>query len=288
MVPETDSPKKVTEMLTKQPPPTAATTTPTPSKTANSRLLLHKLIKNFAWFVTVVSFFVNLYIYTYPSLNPEACSWKHQYKNTANLAQWQQQLLDVPYLGDLYSTYFISEDPLLKPQVDDVRLMAIGDPQINGNWPSTKYIKRLDNYGNDYYLGHIYKVMKPRLQPSHVVVMGDLFSSQWISDSEFYNRTKRYMTRLFPRPSEQTQVEIDFLNEHNDVDWQSHYHFFREAVENGTFLQSEWYHYNDVYDWTSANLTNEPLFINISGNHDIGYGDTTYQHMARWRKLFEI
>lgn len=116
--------------------------------------------------------------------------------------------------------------------------------------------------------------------------MGDMFSSQWIGDSEFYNRTKRMLTRLFPRPEAQTVTELDFIKAHKDVDWRAHFHWFNEALNEGKFTNPSSYHYSDVRDWTGANLTDEPLFINITGNHDIGYGDTTYQHMCRWRKLF--
>lgn len=195
-------------------------------------------------------------------------------------------MINIPYLGDIYKHKFLKEDPTLFPDPMDLRIMAIGDPQINGNWPSTKYIKRLDNLANDYFIGHVYHVMEPRLQPSIVAVMGDMFSSQWIGDSEFYNRTKRMMTRLFPRPEAQTENEMNFIKKHQDVDWPSHFDWFNKALMMDEFKNESMYSYSDVHDWTSANLTNSPLFINITGNHDIGYGDTTYQHMCRWRRLF--
>ncbi|KAG7878620.1 hypothetical protein KL905_004038 [Ogataea polymorpha] len=240
--------------------------------------------RGLTWTITLISVLLNLYIYTYPSFIPERCSWNHSYENGNDLLG--ERVKNIPYFGDLYKTLFIKESSEKLPEPRDIRMMAFGDPQINGNWPSTPYIKRLDNFGNDYYLGHIYRVMKSRLHPTHVVGLGDLFSSQWIADSEFYNRTRRYMTRLFPRPEEQTFAELDFIAEHKDVDWVSHLEWFQKSLEDGLFLKPEFYHYENVYDWSSANLTHEPLFINVSGNHDIGYGDTTYQHMTRWRRLF--
>ncbi|KAH3666496.1 hypothetical protein OGAPHI_003492 [Ogataea philodendri] len=236
------------------------------------------------WLVTLATFVVNVYIYTYPSLNADQCSWHYTYEDEPS--GLGKRVLDIPYVGDLYKRYFVEELDANKPDPRDIRIMSFGDPQINGNWPSTPYIKRLDNFGNDHYLGHIYRVMKGRLNPTHVVGLGDLFSSQWIADSEFYNRTRRYMTRLFPRPAEQTFLELDFIAEHKDIDWVTHMNWFQKSLEEGLFRNPDFYHYENIRDWTSANLTDEPLMVNVSGNHDIGYGDTTYQHMARWRKLF--
>lgn len=165
-------------------------------------------------------------------------------------------------------------------------MLAFGDPQINGNWPSTPYIKRLDNFGNDHYLGHIYKTMKRRLEPNYVAVLGDLFSSQWIEDSEFFNRTRRYVERLYVQPDEHKKYVLDFINENTRVDWKT----FLEDTK-GKDIHDLEFGFQDVYDWNTPNYTkqlaNEPLFLNVSGNHDIGYsGDATWQHMARYFKLF--
>jgi hypothetical protein len=165
-------------------------------------------------------------------------------------------------------------------------MLAFGDPQIKGNWPSTPYVKRLDTYGNDYYLGHIYNVMKRRLQPTHVAVLGDLFSSQWIGDSEFFNRTRRYVTRLFDQPDEQREYVLNFMKENDSVDWNAFLHDTKSKS-----IHDLEFGFSDVYDWNTPNYVkrfeNEPLFLNVSGNHDIGYsGDATWQHMARYFKLF--
>lgn len=240
--------------------------------------------------ITIITIIVNSYIYLYPTLNKENCSWKCYYKNEENLNFFEKNLINyIPIIGDLYYQYYIPEDISLIPsEPRDIRLLAIGDPQINGNWPKTKYIKRLDNFGNDYYIGHIYNVMKNRLRPTHVTVMGDLFSSQWILDSEFFNRTRRYMTRLFPRPQQETLEQFKVIDKHQTLDFRSHKAWFKESLENGLFDSEEFYHYEDVYNWSNDGEFDEtnPLFINITGNHDIGYGDSTYQHMTRWRKLF--
>ena len=50
--------------------------------------------------------------------------------------------------------------------------------------------------------------------------MGDLFSSQWILDSEFYNRTYRYVERLFPQPLEYKQNALEVHARHENYNWQ--------------------------------------------------------------------
>lgn len=156
---------------------------------------LHKSAKNALIILTLVTAGLNLYIYNYDRLDPENCRF----------------------------------DP-----ASSIKLLAFGDPQIRGIDEDTPWRTRLDIFGNDHYLGHIYRVLTNRLQPTHIAVMGDLFSSQWIDDTEFYSRAERYKQRIF-------------------TGWdQSH-----------------------------------PLFINISGNHDIGYaGEMTTPRVRRFRDVF--
>lgn len=163
--------------------------------------------------------------------------------------------------------------------------MAVGDPQINGNWPSTPYAKRLDNYGNDYYLRHIYHLMKGRLNPTHVAMMGDLFSSQWIGDSEFQNRTMRITDRIYTRPRDQARLEFEYIETHVNTDWMAFHNQFQKDLKNGVYDDPESYNYQNVFNWYDPE-SDEPLFLNVTGNHDVGYGDATFQHMARWRILF--
>jgi hypothetical protein len=58
-------------------------------------------------------------------------------------------------------------------------------------------IGQIDLFGNDLYFRHIYtsfvspnSLFSPK--PTHVIVLGDLFSSQWIKDMEFKKRVERY------------------------------------------------------------------------------------------------
>lgn len=227
------------------------------------------------WLVTAVSIALNFFVYFYPDI-----------LNDAEKCQWKDEPLENPWLEKVNSVFQGPRNVTQNP--NSIHLLAFGDPQINGNWPSTPYIKRLDNYGNDYYLGHIYKTMKTRLSPSHVVVMGDLFSSQWILDSEFYNRSRRFVERLFPSDLEHKKTVIDTFNKHQDYDWQGWMNL-EKSMDPLHRFNSRVYH--DVYDWTkmdsSAPNFENPLFINLTGNHDIGYsGDATWQHMARFHHLF--
>lgn len=234
---------------------------------------------------------LNLFVYFYPDiLNPQgSCNWH----NPTPLVAKKSYLNSVPqpwrdYILLNFPSLRVPKEEEALQTVRDIKLLAFGDPQINGNWPLTKYIKRLDNYGNDYYLGHIYDTMRHRLEPDFVAVMGDLFSSQWILDSEFYNRTYRFVERLFTRLPEYKQSVLETHAKHQDYDWMGYLE--RENAMDPTHRFNSRV-YSDVYDWYDYShrppAIKEPLFINLTGNHDIGYsGDATWQHMARFHYLF--
>lgn len=255
--------------------------------------MVPRALRTFVNVLTTVTVALNIFVYYYPDIlnNTNQCDWHHPDKlDNIHLTKFE-------FLNNWVPPTIIHKLSLNFPKIrlqdkneptESIHMLAFGDPQINGNWPSTKYIKRLDNYGNDYYLGHIYRIMKKRLNPSHVVVMGDLFSSQWISDSEFFNRTYRYVERLFPRPLEYKQTVIDTYDSHQDLDWINWMYQEKELDPLARFQSRV---YNEVYDWVHPNHTlpnfENPLFINLTGNHDIGYsGDATWQHMCRFHKLF--
>ncbi|KAK9325386.1 hypothetical protein V1517DRAFT_314774 [Lipomyces orientalis] len=142
-----------------------------------------------------------VYTFYYPSFHPDLCSW-----------------------------------PTPRSGPRDLRLLLFGDPQIRGPDKSSSLRTHLDLFGNDHYLGHIYSTLLPHLRPSHVIVLGDLFSSQWISDDEFDVRTRRYKHRIFR---------------------------------------------------SKLGVSPEPVFLNLSGNHDIGYAhDVTESRVRRFEKHF--
>ncbi len=249
-------------------------------------------VKAFGWFSTVlslVSAILNLYCYTYPSLDPQNCSWVVPDDVASSTAgRWSalsRLLAGIPYFGDLYA----NSAGRASRHTDDIRMLAIGDPQIDGAWPSTGRRKRLDIYGNDHYLGHIYGVMKRRLQPSHVAVLGDLISCNWVSDSEYFNRTYRYATRLFRRPETPfpgTPGAIDLLQRRGVAENGSQYAaWLKNGVETREFEQAGQYAFQNVYNWDGA--AGEPLFVNTTGNHDVGYaGEISYNNMYRYSRFY--
>ncbi|KAI9883997.1 MAG: hypothetical protein M1823_004215 [Watsoniomyces obsoletus] len=154
------------------------------------------------------------------------------------------------------------------------RLLAFGDPQLEGDssldpsetsssfrffdlpWISISFAslrKRIDLVGNDYYLGHIYRILHWWSDPTHVTVLGDLLGSQWITDIEFDLRASRFWGRVF-RGAHRVEDEITGRDTHEvlgqDTKW-------RRRV------------------------------INIVGNHDIGYaGDMTVPRIERFESAF--
>ena len=113
--------------------------------------------------------------------------------------------------------------------------------------------KRLDLWGNDYYLAHIYRTLTFFLEPTHVTVLGDLLGSQWIGDEEFERRGTRYWERVFAggkRVGEDITGGISVSNLGDDTAWKRR-------------------------------------IINVVGNHDIGYaGDIDGPHLERFERVF--
>lgn len=121
--------------------------------------------------------------------------------------------------------------------------------------------KRIDLFGNDFYLAHIYRTVRWWTVPTHVTVLGDLVGSQWISDEEFERRGLRFWNRAFAG-SERVPDEA--------AAWPAF--VYDVAGTLGTEL------YNDT--WQSR-------ILNVAGNHDIGYaGDLTMERMQRFERVF--
>lgn len=251
----------------------------------------------FCWVSTLLTIAFNAYVVTYPSIHPQQCSWdcaanKRENELISSLSfseriiyYTKRYLSDVEFqwIGNKNDTKVTSKD-----EVKDVHMLAFGDPQINGAYIMTSYLKKLDIWANDFYLGHIFRTMEKRLDPDYVAVMGDLFSSQWISDSEYFNRTTRYVERIFNR---NTSYIRDIQGKNHDengtysVDWKAWGQKFDEKRKSPKPWHSFEYGYKDVHSWDPEN--EKYLFLNLTGNHDVGYsGDTTYQHKARFDQLF--
>ena len=101
--------------------------------------------------------------------------------------------------------------------------------------------KRIDLFGNDYYLGHIFRTLHWWTKPTHVTVLGDLIGSQWVTSGEFDWRGWRFWNRVFGGG--------------------------RKIEDHITVLDSE--EEEKVFEMTDTSWRDQ--IVNIAGNHDIGY-----------------
>ena len=117
--------------------------------------------------------------------------------------------------------------------------------------------KRVDLFGNDYYLAHIFRTLHWWSKPTHVTVLGDLIGSQWVTDEEFERRRWRYWNRVFAG-GQKVDDEIKSLTTAG-----------KEGIMN-----------LDEVTWRRR-------IINIAGNHDIGYaGDASEKRLERFERGF--
>ncbi|KFA72066.1 hypothetical protein S40288_02312 [Stachybotrys chartarum IBT 40288] len=123
--------------------------------------------------------------------------------------------------------------------------------------------KHIDLIGNDYYLGHIYKVLHWWTRPTHVTVLGDLLGSQWIDDDEFEKRAKRFWNRTF-KGAERLPDDLALWPKNK-------------------------YEVSGMLDGSEKEKTWERRLLNVAGNHDIGYaGDLTKDRVDRFERLFGL
>lgn len=144
---------------------------------------------------------------------------------------------------------------VIKTALKDVFFRDI--PEVLQGWR-----KRLDLFGNDYYLAHIFRTLHWWTDPTHVTVLGDLLGSQWVTDEEFEARAWRYWNRVFAGGRRVEEELIDTLqgvpHPHNLL---------------GMKVTMD-------HDWKDR-------VINIAGNHDIGYaGDISKARIARFERHF--
>ncbi|KAI3396550.1 hypothetical protein diail_12074 [Diaporthe ilicicola] len=121
--------------------------------------------------------------------------------------------------------------------------------------------KRIDLFGNDFYLAHMYRTLNWWTVPTHTTVLGDLVGSQWISDAEFNWRGWRYWNRAFSGGQ-------------------------RVPDESATWPAEE-YELAGYLGKSVYNETWQRRMINVAGNHDIGYaGDLNNERMDRFERVF--
>lgn len=108
------------------------------------------------------------------------------------------------------------------------------------------YRKRLDLWGNDLYLAHIYRTVSWWAQPTHTVVLGDLLGSQHIDDEEFRRRSDRFWSIVFAGAEKVPRAVTDMTG--------------RVEV------------LGEDQSWTRR-------VIAVAGNHDIGYAGQIDEHL---------
>ena len=178
------------------------------------------------------------------------------------------------------------QKPAIPGEAAPFRLLAFADPQLEGDssihsvdwrvlgwkWEHEGFSgvvdgvregvvgvlkgwrKKIDLWGNDLYLAHTYRGVSWWSQPTHVVVLGDLLGSQWVSDGEFKRRSERFWKKVF-RGAEKVPASITGSSGRVEVLGQDER--WRERV------------------------------IAVAGNHDIGYaGDIDAQRVERFEEAF--
>ncbi|KAI4212918.1 MAG: hypothetical protein LQ351_004443 [Letrouitia transgressa] len=212
-----------------------------------------------------LSFILTVYLYTYPIVH--GCGFPQPPKPFNETAPFRLLALGDPQLeGDssvlrFDNGYFPSFEELQRnlSTADSLRQRISITRHATSKLTSdigrilASCRKRLDLWGNDYYLGHIYRTIQRVTRPTHVAVLGDLLGSQWISDEEFGSRGQRYWQRVF-KGSQKIQSEE------------------MEGIPVETLSQdTRW----------------EQKIINIAGNHDIGYaGDMNQGRIRRFEGTF--
>ncbi|CAK7202879.1 hypothetical protein SEUCBS139899_005606 [Sporothrix eucalyptigena] len=125
--------------------------------------------------------------------------------------------------------------------------------------------KRIDLFGNDFYLAHIARLMRWWTVPTHVSVLGDLLGSQWVDDDEFARRAGRFWGRVL-KGGERVPDELAL--------WP------KEEYDLSGYLGDEPLTNETADVWTRR-------IINVAGNHDIGYaGDITTDRLERFEREF--
>lgn len=135
--------------------------------------------------------------------------------------------------------------------------------------------KRIDHFGNDFYLAHIYRTLDWWTIPTHATVLGDLLGSQWIDDDEFERRGNRFWNRVFAG----TQRVPDDLAQYpaDEYDIAGYLGDFEPFTGNDSSSSQG---LGDPTEWRRR-------LINVAGNHDIGYaGDLTEERLARFERVF--
>ncbi|KIH93257.1 hypothetical protein SPBR_02561 [Sporothrix brasiliensis 5110] len=133
--------------------------------------------------------------------------------------------------------------------------------------------KRIDLFGNDFYLAHIVRLMRWWTVPTHISVLGDLLGSQWVDDDEFERRAFRFWNRVLKNGERIPDELAMFPADEYDLSG-----YLGMPANTSTPI-------NQTVADIAASWTRR--IINVAGNHDIGYaGDITAERLARFERQF--
>lgn len=271
---------------------------------------IHGLLRHVLRLAVPVSVVLTIYLYLYPFFLTCGFPLPATTSRHGHLGAWFETIkLHLP--GFQASPFDSQTSPDFR--VAPFRLLALGDPQIEGDTSVPNYYaktsfphfhsflkrlvsrsddypsfhsstkqafhdlvdfyfddipttlesvrKRIDLFGNDFYLAHMFRAVHWWTIPTHVAVLGDLVGSQWISDEEFDRRARRYWHRAF-KSGERVPDDV--------AAWPAG--TYDPAGELGTRL------YDDVW---------QKRILNVAGNHDIGYaGDLTKERFERFERVY--
>lgn len=203
------------------------------------------------------------YLYTYPFL--AGCSFppakqaeagcvvpgKERPSVPAERAPFRLLALADPQLEGDTSVPEASWSGFARAWGDGEGVVGLGGEVVNGLGMVVKRgRKKLDLWGNDRYLAHVFRMVRWWTRPTHVVVLGDLLGSQWIGDEEFGRRAGRFWGTVF-EGMEKVPLERSGLV---------------ERLQDG--------------GW-------EKRVIAVAGNHDVGYaGDLDEGRIERFEQGF--
>lgn len=129
------------------------------------------------WFILLISFLflavlVPSYLYNFVLFSPLSCQWKFPEQGTTTAAA----------------------DSQLNAAPTPTRIVLIADPQMEGDGRVLREgtYGQLNNDFNDWYFWLIQHNINRFLKPEYEYVLGDLFSSQYLSVEEYNVRHRRY------------------------------------------------------------------------------------------------